>query len=507
MSKIKKVLAMLLALAMVMGTTLTAFAAPQKPTDADVSTITVSGIEKGATVKAYQIVKATYNDSGLTGYAKVNDEDGIADIYKPTPAEITALASKYRGTGGAELTYAPEVDAYKLTANAGTYLVLVEAANSAKIYNPMIVSIAYMTGESVSGNLNELIPGEVNAASDWNLNGVEAYAKSSDVTIEKEADVTTQNLGGIVKYDVTTTVPEYSAEYTTVKFDVTDTLTHLTLKVDKDHPFTVEGADKDAYTVTGNTNGSTTYMISFKSDWIKENGAQPIKITYYAEMTGDAVNTDAHTNKVVLDYTNRPGEHTGSKEDIEKVYTFDIDGNLTGDILNKVAPGQTEGSTIPLADAEFTLYTDETCKTQYVNTKHPTGKATAVTTSEGKINITGLAAGTYYLKETKAPNGYSLNDTVYKIVITATIEKEELKSWNIVVTNVATGENLSNDFVVAQNGSVTPTMNPTNILNTTLSTLPSTGGIGTTVFTIGGCLIMIAAAGMFFASRRKSSNK
>ena len=46
-----------------------------------------------------------------------------------------------------------------------------------------------------------------------------------------------------------------------------------------------------------------------------------------------------------------------------------------------------------------------------------------------------------------------------------------------------------------------------DILNTKLSSLPSTGGIGTTIFTIAGCVIMIAAAGLFFASRKKSDNK
>ena len=48
-------------------------------------------------------------------------------------------------------------------------------------------------------------------------------------------------------------------------------------------------------------------------------------------------------------------------------------------------------------------------------------------------------------------------------------------------------------------------MEQTTLANTKLSSLPSTGGIGTTIFTIGGCVIMIAAAGLFFASRRKES--
>ena len=62
-----------------------------------------------------------------------------------------------------------------------------------------------------------------------------------------------------------------------------------------------------------------------------------------------------------------------------------------------------------------------------------------------------------------------------------------------------------------ENGTVTGVTaeNPENIVmkDNKLSALPSTGGIGTTIFTIAGCVIMIAAAGLFFASRKKSDNK
>lgn len=76
-------------------------------------------------------------------------------------------------------------------------------------------------------------------------------------------------------------------------------------------------------------------------------------------------------------------------------------------------------------------------------------------------------------KKQKAPDGYSINEDG----ATVTIEGSE-------------SENVS--------------MN-THVIDTKLSSLPSTGGIGTTIFTIGGCVIMIVAAGLFFASRRKES--
>ena len=120
--------------------------------------------------------------------------------------------------------------------------------------------------------------------------------------------------------------------------------------------------------------------------------------------------------------------------------------------------------------------------------------------NKGQLIIRGLAKGTYYLKEVKAPTGYSLSDHEYVIVVDATIDDDgNLTAWKVTVD----GQDL---FAVSQ-GAVITQKNEENghIPNTKLSSLPSTGGIGTTIFTIGGCAIMIVAAGLYFASRRKSS--
>ena len=158
------------------------------------------------------------------------------------------------------------------------------------------------------------------------------------------------------------------------------------------------------------------------------------------------------------------------------------------------------------------------------------------------MKIKGLAASatlregtTYYLKETKAPNGYTLNTNIYSVnfkpvysqtvkrrltswVITVSVKEADKTAFTVLKTNTFAvnydkDENISvelNDTLVFDNGTKDSTaqngaVNETPILNTKLSSLPSTGGIGTTIFTIGGCLIMIAAAGLFFASSRKSA--
>ena len=134
--------------------------------------------------------------------------------------------------------------------------------------------------------------------------------------------------------------------------------------------------------------------------------------------------------------------------------------------------------------------------------------------------VIGLAAGTYYLQETEAPDGYSVNTTIFKVVIEAEYySKEEaanvegidegmLKSWTV---KVGEGINADGDALKlvasfnVNNEGQTKNIGGTEIKNTSISSLPSTGGIGTTIFTIGGCGIMIAAAGLFFASRRKEN--
>ena len=83
---------------------------------------------------------------------------------------------------------------------------------------------------------------------------------------------------------------------------------------------------------------------------------------------------------------------------------------------------------------------------------------------------------------------------------------------SVSATNIFTPDKTTSDAVVTvkhkeENDSLADGTDSTNIQNTQISSLPSTGGMGTTIFTIGGCIIMITAAGLFFASRRKTSAK
>lgn len=516
--KAKKIMAVLMTSAMLIGTAIPAFAAAgETPVPGDAETVSVQNVDLGATVTAYQIVAGDYNDYGFIGYESVTETVGetevalVANPLKPTSTEVSNIASRIN-SNNLTLKSVPLVDLkdgatdgiYEADLNPGYWIVLVRTVQgNAKIYNPMLVSVRY----SVGGDDNTMESGNVNAEDTWSLVGDSAWAKSSDVPFSKTAK-DTANFGEDVTYTINTTIPAYGLEYTNVTFSVTDTLATDDLKL-SDGSIAVQYKNGDTFVdvpenmrrITGNVADSTTFTVTFESDWILANTGKEIQISYDAEVTPSKVNTASHDNAAELTYTNNPGT-TATKTDTEKVYSFDIDGDVTGEILQKV-----DDKNQPLNGAEFTLYTNESCTNKYTNSYHLANVPTATTNTEGIIHITGLDVGTYYLKETKAPNDFTLNDTVYKIEVKATITDENLTAWNIIVTDLETNKVIDNGFTV-NGGSVTEGAdNETTVIkNTRISELPSTGGIGTTIFTIGGCVIMIVAAGMFFASRRKEEN-
>ena len=251
-----------------------------------------------------------------------------------------------------------------------------------------------------------------------------------------------------------------------------------------------------------------------------------VEITYNATLTSDAtLNDNANVNDVTLNYTRDSKTEGNGETDNDKTYTytFDIDGNATGTtgIINK--KGDKTEDKDGLNGATFALYKAEQLNANGSFEGDPYKTTTSETQGDkkGQLHFTGLAAGTYYLQETAAPNGYSVNTTIFKVVIEAsyyqkgeTLPKDKevgmLKSWTVKVGEGinATGDALKEvaNFTVNNEGTMTRAENGgMNIQNTSISSLPSTGGIGTTIFTIVGCGIMIAAAGLFFASRRKEN--
>ncbi len=560
MKKMKKLLAMLLAMTMVFGMSLTTFAADHKPVSTDSADITINGVKTGATIKAYKVAKGEWDINGFKGYTALEVSGyKIADLAKPTALEITNLAKAVDRDGG---TAVPESSkdsgVYKANLEVGMYLILVtqNGTNDMTAYNPMIASVYYSTKKS--GDMNDQVGGSVDATKDFIVDGQTLFAKSMAPGITKEIVGSGSNnkygddtsIGSDVSFKVTTAFPGYSDEYTEVAFNIVDKLSKgLTLKEDTvivtevagANPAPVKGTD---YTVTSSTDvstGETTMMIVFTSNFILANRGKSVTVQYSATLNEKAgINFDKNTNTVKAEYTNNPSTKEKGTTEEKKTYhyTFGIDAGINGigstvteELLKtgEIVKDEVTGEKAPLDGATFTL-TNEAGDEVYttISGKGEVGKDvneagepintnTYVKPSAGYLKFTGLDAGKYTLQETKAPDGYTLNTVKIPVEIKAEYNADgTLKSYTIKVdgtviekdtektsTYIATNYTENNGEKVPNLGNVTS--DTQKVPNTKMVGLPSTGGIGTTIFTIGGCALMIFAAALYFATRRKTA--
>lgn len=520
MRKLRKLAAILTAAVTLLSMTLPAMAdpTPVKPSAADTKTATVSNVEATATVTAYQIVKADYNTNGFTSYSAAAGVT-LADVTAPTSTEVSIIAKNITTLGlkstSMTTTGTEGLAAFTADLEAGYWIVLVNG-NVQEVYNPMLVGVYY----SVSGSDNTMVTGPVDANTNWKLETIDAYAKSTEPDIDKTIVGSGSGndkgddlaIGDTVNFQINSAIPSYSEQYTEVVVKISDTLS-AGLALDEDS-VVVAGLTKDTdYTITTTASG---FVITIDSDYALANGNKELVVTYSAQLTDEAgINFDANTNTAKLEYSNDPTDATKTKEkdDITYHYTFGIDTKLNGsseDVWNKITKELIKGETVketteegtiekfvPLKGAEFTLKNTGTNKSY-----------TAVSDENGYLSFIGLDAGEYTLVETKAPAGYTLNDQEIPVVITAEYNTDgTLKSYSIEVDGKATstyeatytGEGTTTTTVT----DITGDSSTTNINNTKLNELPSTGGMGTYLFTIAGVAIISVAAILLFVNKKK----
>ena len=226
------------------------------------------------------------------------------------------------------------------------------------------------------------------------------------------------------------------------------------------------------------------------------NDGATITVTYTAHLNENAaVNTEggstSNINKVYLTYSNNPKDESSVGQTPESkvcVYTYQLNNT-------KYHDDDTPGN--ELAGAGFRLYSDEACTPEqevklykkdnfYYPIKDATDKdkdaVQMISGQDGQFNVKGLDAGTYYLKETKTPDDYSPCPDK-KIVISATHTE-----YNV---NLSGESNLNNKIINIKAGGIT---------------LPSTGGIGTTIFYVVGGGLMVAAI-VLLVTKKRMENK
>lgn len=522
-SKCHKIAALAIA-GLMMASLITTGAATVKADTADTtkSTITVTNIDAAdnATLKAYKIVGKDANGN-WTPVIK----GSIADVTKPTAAEITALAGKTDQLGtGIELETTDHQTYSKGDLDFGTWLVLVEQNDGVNnIYNPMIVSINDTDGKAQAGS--------VSAGDVFMTNGTAAFAKKSPVGITKKVTNSDQKnekgstLTGTgttdakhadgtevteAAFQIDTTIPYYSEAYTTVTFDVSDTVSEG-LDAPEGIKVSVGGTElapaDNTYTLTQE---GKSFTISFASDYIKANPNQNVTVTYTSKLNEKATSGfDANTNKATLKYSNKPGTDTKTKEDKTYHYTFDIDGNvfgtMKGEEIRKVGVDAVTGETIierqekssnaPLANAVFQLK------------KGDSVVAEATTDAKGLMKFTQLQAGEYTLIEKTAPAGYAKDSREIPVKIAANLNEDgTLKDYSVTINNQLTTTYTAN-YEGTEVKSVDQTGKQADFVNHKLGQLPSTGGIGTRVITIGSLLALALATMLVVTNRRKKSNQ
>ena len=306
----------------------------------------------------------------------------------------------------------------------------------------------------------------------------------NDVPFEKdiaESDQAEVNngveIGDVVNFVITGKVPDatgFSSYTYVVRDDMSDGLTYNNSSLE----VTIGGEDAAEYYRETVEPDNVDFEIVFDVMKLNEDNkvGQEIKITYSATVN-DAASGIVSQNDAELEYSNNPTEDTTStREDQEKLFSAKI-------VIDKYQAGD---ETKKLQDAKFVLYkldsTGDPLYYQYTSAEgdNPAkvawvsnlADATRVTTDvNGAAYFNGLENGTYKLKEIEAPDGYNL---------------------------------LTEDTTVEINGNATSelTLSVTSkVANNTGAQLPSTGGIGTTVFYAAGIILMAGA--VFFVVRRK----
>ena len=361
--------------------------------------------------------------------------------------------------------------------------------------------------------------------------------KSTFPTVEKTVEDNNNNtngdgangsaqVGDIVTFTLKSKVPDMSDYTTSFYFGFTDTLTRGLKIVDSKGSAVHDGdpVSIDNLTITiGEEPVTSGYKVSLQGTVLKveftnlknvEQANQPedigkdIVVTYKAMITEDATSTNPATNEVKVEYSNDPTTDTKgeSTPDISKVYTYDIkvnkwaidkggqDGNLPGAefILstNKTAPNDTQISG-GYSDYEGLIKlvgSDNSYRVAKPDDTNTNKKNSFITTDSGDITIAGLEAGTYYLHEVKAPDGYNKLKDPVEIVIE--------------ITNMDTGAatiKVNDGNATGAGGNVIDVENKKGI------ELPETGSIGTIGLTVAG--VVIVAIGLFAFPRKKKTRQ
>jgi LPXTG-motif cell wall-anchored protein len=358
----------------------------------------------------------------------------------------------------------------------------------------------------------------VNVYGDTSIN-----VKAIGVTLEKQAtNGDSHYVGETVEFTIKTLVPNMSG-YSSYTFDITDTATNLEILNDTTNPVTVSinGTEitPDGVNVTTSTNsGITTSVLTVNlGSYLLTNKANltvgsEILVKYKAVLTSGAITTSMATNSAKITYSNNPNtSDTGTVsngDNPERVYTYTVTVNKKSTLGKDLT-----GAKFVLKDSNGKyIKVDSTTKAiSLIEATDDTVPTDATEFEGGTFKIEGLKEGTYELVETQAPDQYSIvsgltftianND--YSTITNKDGSTTETTSTVEPATITHTLSTTSNNIKIVNSSSLDGL--ELNVINSKATILPSTGGIGTTIFTIVGIALMaLAVIAIVIINRKKN---
>ena len=542
---VSRFMAVLMAMTMILSMSMTAFAA-----EAPKGTLTVNNTVAGKTLDLYQIFTATKNGDNVA-YTLNSAYEGffqnkITGASKLTGEALSEKAYAYvkeqvgdDGSKGA--TFAKDILGWILSASGETKTAVesthstADTADTKTVIDNLVYGyyVVYPLGATDTSTApgNETVKSVASLVNVTDTT-VTINMKSNYPTVVKKVNdknADDVNIGDTVTYTLTSKVPDMTG-YTSYVFNFKDTLakglTFGSITSVKIGDVTIN-ADTDGtkaentYTLTTKNNEDGTTEIKIEMNKFLASNAnkagQEIKVTYTATLNKDAVTGfDPNTNKATVEYSNKPGtnEKGESEPSIVDVHTFDFT------IFKYYLKDETQTA---LANAEFELYKANTAgnaadtdakinivdegKGVYRQATADEAKVTGFTSAkivsddDGKVLVKGLEAGTYYLRETKAPEGYNKLLSDIKVEIKPVYDKTTGKLTSYSVDYTYNGKTTNGAAITNKTDSP-----EVAVENKTGAQLPSTGSKGALMVTLAGIVLFGALTASKAFGKKKANN-